>query len=116
MPKKAKIEEFLETALGSAGKLQTLILLVNRGIVLLKEAKVTPAVRQTNIVKTQNILAQLERALNFKKGKLAGNLFFIYDYLFDELSRRDSRGIDVSIRMLAQLRDTFTALQKQAHS
>ena len=113
MPKKQKIDEFIETALGSAGKIQSLILLINRGIILLKEAGADPAKRNTNIVKTQNILAQLERALNFRQGKLAGNLFYIYDYIFDELSRRDDRGMDTAIRMLTQLRDTYTELHRK---
>ncbi len=110
MPKKAKVDQFIETALGSAGKIQSLILLLNRGIILLKEAKELPEKRNSAIVKTQNILAQLERALNFKRGKLAGNLFFIYDFIFDELSRRDARGIDTAINMMTQLRNTYSEL------
>ena len=114
MPRKSKTEEFIETALGSAGKLPSLILLINRAIILLKEAKTAPGLRRQNIVKTQNILAQLERALNYRKGKLSGNLFFIYDFLFDELTRGDEKGIDLSINMLMQLRDTYAELHKKA--
>ena len=113
MPRKHKIDEFIETALGSAGKLQSLIMLINRAIILLKESKAEPEKLNANIVKAQNILAQLERALNFKQGKLTPNLFFIYDYMFDELSRRDIQGIDTVLPILTQLRDAYTELHKK---
>jgi flagellin-specific chaperone FliS len=113
MPKKSSYDEFLCAAFGSSGKLHTLILLIDRAIILLKEAQAAPGKRAENLVKAQNILAQLERALDFKRGKLSGNLFFIYDFIFDELSRRDSRGIRTALRLLGQLRDTYTELRKR---
>jgi flagellin-specific chaperone FliS len=113
MPRKSKTEEFIETALGSSGRLHSLILLLNRAIILLKEAKAVPGTRRENVIKAQNILAQMERSLNYRQGKQTGNLFFIYDYVFDELSRRDDRGIETALSMLTQLRDTYTELRKQ---
>ena len=113
MPKKNESETYKEIAIKSAGKLKSLLLLVNRAILLLKEAKEDKEKTRENIIKTQNILAQLEKALNFKEGDLAGDLFFIYDYLFAELNNMDDKAIDTSIKMLTDLKETFTAIQKR---
>jgi flagellin-specific chaperone FliS len=113
MPAKNKVILYKETDIKTAGKLKSLLLLVDRGITLLTEAKENAGVRSGHIVKVQNILAQLEQMLNFDRGPQAGDLFFVYDYLFEELQNRDERGIETTLRMLTELRDTFKALSRK---
>ena len=113
MPKKSDLDRFRETAIGSAGKLQSILHLVNRAIILLKETQTGKEKRAENLLKVRNILAQLERALNFREGGQAGGLFFIYDYLYDELTRGDDRAIATAIRMLSDLRDVYEAVRKK---
>lgn len=106
-------EEYRKRDILTAGKLKSLLLLLNRALLLLKEAGRDPARRNVNIVKTQNILAQLERALDFRQGELAGQLFYLFDYIFAELSNRDDRAVATAINMLTTLKDTFTALSRK---
>ena len=110
---KNDIERYREMAIKSAGKLKSILMLLNRAIVYLKEIRENEALRSANITKAQNILAQLEQALNFDEGKLAGDLFFIFDYLFAELNRQDDNAVETSIKMLQDLKATFQAVQNK---
>lgn len=111
-PKKDETEQYREISIKSAGKLKSILLLVDRAILLLNQAKEDESLVPANIVKVQNILAQLERALNFKRGTSAGDLFFVYDYLFVELNNRDEQSINTSLNMLRDLKDIFLTIQK----
>ncbi|OGJ93434.1 MAG: hypothetical protein A2350_13085 [Candidatus Raymondbacteria bacterium RifOxyB12_full_50_8] len=113
MAQEKKIDLYKKVAITSAGKLPSIVLLVDRAVILLKEAREDDEKRQANIIKTQNILAQLERALDFDAGDVAGSLFFIYDYLFAELNNRDDQALDTATKMLGELQETFKKIGKK---
>ncbi|MFH0919477.1 MAG: flagellar export chaperone FliS [Fibrobacterota bacterium] len=110
MPSKPTAQIYRESDIKTAGKLKSLLLLFDRALVLLHEARDNEKKRGPNIVKVQNILAQFEHSLDFESGGLAGDLFFLYDYLFEELQRRDERAIDTALRMVGDLRTAFAAV------
>ncbi|OGS37221.1 MAG: hypothetical protein A2293_15195 [Elusimicrobia bacterium RIFOXYB2_FULL_49_7] len=100
-------EEYKMRDILSAGKLKSIQLLLNRSLVLLKTAVAEPEKRNECIIKTQNILAQFEAALNFREGSLSGHLFYLFDYIFVELNHRDESALKTAIDMLTQLKETF---------
>ena len=111
--RKTPLEQFLNTAIGTSGTLASLLLLVDRAIVLLKESQQDVGARPENLRKVRNILAQLQMALNFKAGDVPRNLFFLYDYLYEELQVGDDLSLDGSLRLLGQLRDTLAELKRK---
>jgi len=113
MALKSDFEKFRDTAIGSSGKIASILILIDRAKALLREAKEDVVKRETNIVKTQNILAQLEMALNFREGAEASNLFLVYDFLFEELDKRDDHAIDTCDHMLTELRETLAAVKRR---
>jgi len=113
MPEKNKAIYYKEIDIKTAGKLKSLLLLFDRALVLLKQAKESPEKRNAIIVQTQNILAQLEQSLDFNRGGLAGDLFFVFDFLFEDLQRRDERAVDTALKMISGLRGAFAALSRK---
>lgn len=63
------------------------------------------------IIKAQNIIAELERALTVDDD-LSQSLFYIYDYCYTLLDTTDYGKINNALTLLTLLRDTFTELSK----
>ena len=105
----------VETA--SQGKL--IVMLFNGAIQRAEEAK-----RQlekgrvqnvhNNLIRAQDIIAELRGALNMNAGDIAKNLDRIYEYsqhlLIMANIRKDTGPIDECIRMMSEMRDTWKAL------
>ncbi|MBL8026348.1 MAG: flagellar protein FliS [Fibrobacteres bacterium] len=113
MPKKEKIEEFINTALGSSGTMASIILLIDKAIILIKEIREKPEAQNENSRRVRNILAQLQMALNYSEGKDTESLFTLYDYLFQEMQIGDAHSLDSAQKLLTQLRSTFKELKKR---
>jgi flagellin-specific chaperone FliS len=113
MPRKEPIEKFMRTAIGSAGTISSIILLIDKAIVLLKEMCVSPEKRTENNRRIRNILAQLQMALNYSEGSSADSLFTLYDYLYEEMLIGDEQSIASAEKLLIQLKETFKELKKK---
>ncbi len=108
----------VETA--SQGKL--IVMLFNGAIQRAEEAK-----RQlqkgrvegvhNNLIRAQDIIAELRSALNMKAGNIAANLDRIYEYFQHLLImgniRKDTKPIDDCVRMMTEMRDTWRELFDQ---
>ncbi len=109
----------VETA--SQGKL--IVMLFNGAIQRAEEAK-----RQlekgrvqnvhNNLIRAQDIIAELRGALNMSAGEIARNLDRIYEYFQHLLImaniRKDTAPIDECIRMMGEMRDTWRDLFEMA--
>lgn len=64
--------------------------------------------REERIRKAQNILAQLQIALNIDdEDELCHSLFLLYDYVYDRLDSDDITAYRDSLKVIETLRDTF---------
>ena len=111
MAKKEPVEKFIRTAIGSAGTISSIILLINKAIILLKESQLKPEMRAENNRRIRNILAQLQLALNYSEGTSADSLFSLYDYLYEEMLIGDDQSLASAERLLVQLKETFIELK-----
>lgn len=102
----------VETA--SQGKL--IVMLFNGAIKRAEEAKRQMERGQNagvhnNLIRAQDILAELRGALNMKAGDIAENLDRIYEYLQHLLItanvKKDSTHIDECVALMTQMRDTW---------
>ena len=113
MPKKEKIQEFIETAIGSSGPIASILLLIDKAIVLIRNSRENPGAAIENNRRTRNIIAQLQMALNYREGTSTDSLFTLYDYLYEELLIGDEQSLDSAEKLLVQLRDTFAELKRK---
>lgn len=81
-----------------------------------------PRVRQetihNNVIKTQNILLELQRCLNVRDGgEFAVNMFRLYDFmltrLIDANVKKDPEGIRVVIQLLGEIRGAWDEMLQQ---
>ncbi len=71
-----------------------------------------------NIIKTQNIILELQRSLNVRDGgEFAVNMFRIYDYMMQQLieanNRKDPEGVRVVIGLFGELRGAWDEMLQQ---
>ena len=105
----------VETA--SQGKL--IVMLFNGAIKRAEEAKrqLVRGNRQeahNNLIRAQDIVAELRGALNMKAGELAHNLDRIYEYfqhlLITANVRKDAEPIDQAVELMTTMRDAWAEL------
>jgi flagellar protein FliS len=105
----------VETA--SQGKL--IVMLFNGAIKRAEEAKrqLEKGDRQSvhnNLVRAQDIIAELRGALNMKAGDIATNLDSIYEYfqhlLITANIRKEAEPIDTAVSLMGEMRDTWQEL------
>jgi flagellar secretion chaperone FliS len=81
-----------------------------------------PRVRQetihNNLIKTQNIIMELQRCLNVRDGgDFAVNMFRLYDFmltrLIDANTKKDPEGVRVVIRLLGEVRGAWDEMLQQ---
>lgn len=81
-----------------------------------------PRLRQetihNNIIKTQNIIMELQRSLNVRDGgDFAVNMFRIYDYMLTRLieanTKKDPEGVRVVIQLLGEIRGAWDEMLQQ---
>ncbi len=105
----------VETA--SQGKI--IVMLFNGAIKRAEEAKrqMERGDRQSvhnNLIRAQEIIAELRGALNMKAGEIAVNLDRIYEYfqhlLITANIKKDPAPIDLAVEMMGDMRDTWQEL------
>lgn len=105
----------IETA--SQGKL--IVMLFNGAIQRAEEAKRQIhkndlAMVHTNLIRAQDIMAELRAALNMEAGELATNLDRIYEYfqhlLIKANIRKETEPLDECVRFMTSMRDTWQTL------
>ncbi len=99
-------EAYSKARIMTAGRLRSVIMLLNRAEHLL--AKLDHSKQEkTELIQVQNIIAQLEIALNFRKGSSA---FELFDYLEEIYARLDfgSKGsLHAAQLQISRLRETL---------
>ncbi|MFS8544380.1 MAG: flagellar export chaperone FliS [Limnochordales bacterium] len=87
---------------------------VRQGIAAIEQAKVEEAHR--NLIRAQDILAELERALDPRAGEIAANLEQLYDYMQRRLMeanlRKDAAPLQEVIGLLTELRDAWQQIAR----
>jgi flagellar protein FliS len=114
-PHKAYKQVHVETA--SQGKL--IVMLYDAAVTRTEEAlsllgtKKLDAINN-NLIRAQDIIAELRASLNMKAGELAANLDNVYDYIHRLLIRgnirKEKAPLEEAIRLMRMLRDTWKEL------
>ena len=84
-------------------------MLHQRCVTLIQQSLSSTAPSRPVLDKAQNILAQLERALNVNDD-LSQSLFYLYDFCYCSLEKTDPGSHQFVSRIMATLRDTFDQL------
>lgn len=109
--------EYKNNQVMTAPKKKLLIMLFDGAIKNLKLAELALNNKEiekvnTNLIKTQDIIAELMYTLNFEVGgDIAKNLYQLYDYMYNKLVRanidKDIDGIIEVKKFMEELRDTW---------
>lgn len=102
--------DYKDTQIKTAGQLKSLQMLHESGVKFLKTALVNPSERSANIVKAQNIIAQLQMTLKPEESEEAQALFCLYDYIYGLLEKNDAVSIQQSIEVFDHISVTFRLL------
>ena len=114
-----KLDAYTQVDVETASQGKLIVMLFNGAIKRAEEAK-----RQldkgknedvhNNLIRSQEIVAELRGALNMKAGPIAGNLDRIYEYfqhlLIGANVRKESAPIEECIRMMTAVRDLWQEL------
>jgi flagellin-specific chaperone FliS len=103
MPETPKTDLYKLRDLQSAGKIKSIILLLEGCLLLCKQAREDEAGRPQFLDRAKSILSQLELSVNVSAGEPAQNIFFLYDYVYDRLNAGTGADIQVGINMLRDL-------------
>ncbi len=89
-----------------------------RGIKAMEENNIEEA--NNNLVRSQDILAELMAGINFEAGELAENLFALYEYMHYRLIqanlKKDKEPAEEVLVMMSELRDTWAQMLKERNS
>ncbi|MBF0431404.1 MAG: flagellar protein FliS [Fibrobacteria bacterium] len=98
----------------TAGKVQSVLLLVQKALSLTCKIDFSkPEESEELILKCQNIVAQLEMALNYRYGESVPTLFALYEQVYDALEARTERSIEVAQYLLGHYQETLELLRKR---
>jgi flagellar protein FliS len=110
-------KQYVSTQVGTADRLQLVVMLYDGAIAFLNQAKEKMAAQDAAgkglyLGKALDIIAELNASLNFQEGKeVAANLFHLYNFMTAHLTRAnlnwDAAAIDEVIKILFQLRDAW---------
>lgn len=103
MPEPSKTDLYKLRDLQSAGKVKSVILLLEGCLLRCKQAREDQAGRTERLRQARNILSQLELSVNLKAGDAAKNLFFLYDYVYDRLDAGAGADLQIAINMLRDM-------------
>jgi flagellin-specific chaperone FliS len=96
----------------TASKPRAICMLHEKCVQFISAALDSPPERHAFIIKSQNILAQLERSL-IRDDTISQSLFYLYDYCFVILRRGTDEDLTSAGEILAILRDTFSILARR---
>lgn len=110
-------QQYVTTQVGTADRLQLVIMLYDGAISFLGQAKEKMAARDAAgkgllIGRALDIIAELNASLNFQAGQeLATNLFHLYNFMTSHLTKAnvnwDPKALDEVLAMLIQLREAW---------
>lgn len=110
-------QQYVSTQVGTADRLQLVIMLYDGAISFLGQAKEKMAARDAAgkgllIGRALDIIAELNASLNFQAGReLATNLFHLYNFMTSHLTKAnlnwDLSALEEVLAMLTQLREAW---------
>ena len=105
-------EYYATVQIQTASKPRVICMLHEKCVQFISAALDSPPERHVFIIKSQNILAQLERSL-IRDDSISQSLFYLYDYCFVLLYRGTDDDLTNAGEILAVLRDTFAVLSRR---
>lgn len=116
-------KQYVSTQVGTADRLQLVVMLYDGAISFLNQAKEKMAAKDAAgkglfFGKALDIIAELNASLNFHDGReLATSLFHLYNFMTAHLTRAnlnwDREAIDEVLSMLAQLRTAWEEVSQK---
>ncbi len=117
-------QQYVTTQVGTADRLQLVIMLYDGAISFLGQAKEKMAARDAAgkgllIGRALDIIAELNASLNFQAGQeLATNLFHLYNFMTGHLTKAnqnwDLAALDEVVAMLTQLREAWMEVAQRS--
>jgi flagellar secretion chaperone FliS len=117
-------QQYVTTQVGTADRLQLVIMLYDGAISFLGQAKEKMAARDAAgkgllIGRALDIIAELNASLNFQAGQqLATNLFHLYNFMTGHLTKAnlnwDVAALDEVLTMLNQLREAWVEVAQRS--
>lgn len=112
MAKLNRAQQYLENHLRTAGKLKSLQLLHQGCAKNIRRALTEPDNRAEYILKSQNIVAQLQMALDLRDGNIAELIFYVYDYVYKMLEKGDTLSLSHAWELMEHMSVTFRMIRK----
>ena len=117
-------QQYVTTQVGTADRIQLVIMLYDGAISFLGQAKEKMAARDAAgkgllIGRALDIIAELNASLNFQAGQqLATNLFHLYNFMTGHLTKAnqnwDLAALDEVVAMLIQLREAWVEVAQRS--
>ncbi len=117
-------QQYISTQIGTADRLQLVIMLYDGAISFLGQAKEKMAAQDAAgkgllIGRALDIIAELNASLNFQAGReLAANLFHLYNFMISHLTKAninwDVQALDEVLGLLQQLREAWVEVAQRA--
>ena len=117
-------QQYVTTQVGTADRIQLVIMLYDGAISFLGQAKEKMAARDAAgkgllIGRALDIIAELNASLNFQAGQeLATNLFHLYNFMTGHLTKAnqnwDLAALDEVVAMLTQLREAWVEVAQRS--
>ncbi|MCK5708292.1 MAG: flagellar export chaperone FliS [Candidatus Aureabacteria bacterium] len=118
-------DQYLKTKIETASPMQLIIIMYDGAIRFLKNAQVSYELRKRkqydeNLIRTKNILKELQLSLNFDAQPISNQLYSLYDYMLREISdaicNRKENIIKLKkvLHMLSELRSAWEQIIEKA--
>ncbi|MGQ9688656.1 MAG: flagellar export chaperone FliS [Desulfobaccales bacterium] len=117
-------QQYITTQVGTADRLQLVIMLYDGALSFLGQAREKMASQDAAgkgllIGRALDIIAELNASLNFQAGQeLAANLFHLYNFLISHLTKAnlnwDITALDEAVAILQQLREAWVEVAQRA--
>jgi flagellin-specific chaperone FliS len=108
--KKSGYSKYRYSRIMTAGKVQTMQLLVSRAKQLIPKIDLDKDQPQSELLQCRNIVSQLEMALNFRKGYAAPAIFAQYELIYTALADPTPKSLETALFLFNHLEYTFNLL------
>ena len=105
-------EIYRKTNIYSAGKIKSLLLLIDKGLSESRHAIASLDNNFNNRGAVIKIISQLQMALNLDNGEVAQNLFFLYDYIAESIDENTKESINNAIVIFKRIRSMLEFIEK----
>lgn len=119
------VQEYQKGAIGGASPLQLVVMMYDGALRFMEQGKHAMKLRDLEkqnyyLLKAQKIVMELTACLDMEQGgEIAQNLLALYGYVVNELMDANikdrSEGIDRSIRVISDLRESWVQLESAAN-